>query len=307
MFWIMTVLENPWAKTYPESMHDQRDFRASAVIDLPKKELPKNYSLWQFIARTNYQNGWGSCTANSTCHALQAMAVKDEFWPQDEENKLTPIWEHLWGELMGHDLNNKDDSGDYLETAIKNACKEVNLKEWGKRGFSGYSFESYNATDKDFLLIKQYLYNGFPLLWVIDGNRTTWGEMNLGEVISFIPGGNRTGGHAICCIGYDEGGLWFLNSRHPNDWKGKKSRFYISFATLRKLGSMVNWRYFVPFYKAKVDVNHIKQENTAILVIKALKQMHADTSYQDIKEAIEGLSKTFRSRYKRINEEVPLK
>gem|GEM_PF-5114960 len=30
---------------------------------------------------------------------------------------------------MGHDLNNKDDSGDYLETAIKNACKEVNLKE----------------------------------------------------------------------------------------------------------------------------------------------------------------------------------
>ena len=63
----------------------------------------------------------------------------------------------------------------------------------------------------------------------------------------------------------------------------------------------------MPFYKAKVDVNHIKQENTAILVIKALKQMYADTSYQDIKEAIEGLSKTFRSRYKRINEEVPLK
>ena len=27
----MTVLENPWAKTYPESMHDQRDFKASAV------------------------------------------------------------------------------------------------------------------------------------------------------------------------------------------------------------------------------------------------------------------------------------
>lgn len=70
---------------------------------------------------------------------------------------------------------------------------------------------------------------------------------------------------------------------------------------------MVNWRYFVPFYKAKVDVNHIKQENTAILVIKALKQMYADTNYPDIKEAIEGLSKIFRSRYKRINEEVPLK
>lgn len=69
---------------------------------------------------------------------------------------------------------------------------------------------------------------------------------------------------------------------------------------------MVNWRYFVPFYKAKVDVSHIKQENTAILVIKALKQMYADTNYADIKEAIEGLSKTFRSRYKRINEEVPL-
>ena len=37
----MTVLENPWAKTYPESMHDQRDFRASAVIDLPKKSFRK--------------------------------------------------------------------------------------------------------------------------------------------------------------------------------------------------------------------------------------------------------------------------
>lgn len=70
---------------------------------------------------------------------------------------------------------------------------------------------------------------------------------------------------------------------------------------------MVNWRYFVPFYKAKVDVNHIKQENTAILVIKALKKIYDDTNYPDIKEAIEGLSKAFRNRYKRINEEVPLK
>jgi hypothetical protein len=41
--------------------------------------------------------------------------------------------------------------------------------------------------------------------------------MSAGEVKSFIAGGQRTGGHAICCIGYDEGGLWFLNSRNPND------------------------------------------------------------------------------------------
>jgi len=41
----MTVLENPGAKTHPQSMYDQRDFKSSAVIELQKKELPKNYSL----------------------------------------------------------------------------------------------------------------------------------------------------------------------------------------------------------------------------------------------------------------------
>lgn len=69
---------------------------------------------------------------------------------------------------------------------------------------------------------------------------------------------------------------------------------------------MVNWRYFVPFYEAKVDLDHIKQENMAILIIKALKKLHGETNYADIKEAIEKLSPVFRSRYKRINEEVPL-
>lgn len=231
----MTVNDNPGCKTYSESMYDQRDFQASAVVDLPKTDLPKAYSLGRFVAKTNYQNGWGSCTANSTCHALQTLAVMQEFGEQNQENKLTPDWRDLWTK-MGHDLNDKNDSGDYIETAIKTAIKGVKILENGEeRSFKGYSFQSYTPDEESFELIKKYLYNGHPLQRAIQGNRTTWNEMQAGEVKTIIPGGARTGGHAICCVGYDEGGLWFLNSWIPNDSKGMKSRFYISFETLKKM------------------------------------------------------------------------
>ena len=300
--------ENPWCLTLSEDMMDERDFKAEEVIELDYSiKLPKTFSLWERVYMTNYQNGWGSCTANATSHWVQVLNVKYEWKKPESDNIITPDWRDLWGK-MGHDLKDKNDSWDYVEKAINTALKEwiSNVEGWVSK-FDWYCYDNWAENDKAIEKIKRYIYNWNPVDWCLRGNKTTWNELTAWELKTVIPVWDRTWWHAVCCVGWDEWWLWFLNSWKTNDWKWLKSRFYVSNKFLKSANWMLNWRYRPLFKKwqAKVDPEYLKKKNNAVLVLKALKKMYPEEK-SNVQKAIEQLSKEFRKNYPEINTDLPL-
>ena len=303
------IREDPGCLTLSEDMMDARDFKAEEVIDLDRSvELPKSFSLWKWIWTTNYQNGWGSCTANATSHGVQVLAVKDKWVTPTKENIITPDWKDLWSK-MWHDLDDKNDSGDYVEKAISTALKlGIATLEHDIAKFDWYCYEWFDGTDKAIEKIKRYLFTGCPIARCLRWNQTTWSELTSWQLKTLIPVSKRTGWHAICLVGWDEWWLRFVNSRKTNDGKWYKSRFYVTYPDVKKLAGMLNWRYRPLFKKeqAKNDPEYIKRKNTAVAVLAALKKVY-DKEPAEVKEAIVKLSQEYRKAYPEINEELPLK
>lgn len=98
-----------------------------------------------------------------------------------------------------------------------------------------------------------------------------------------------------------------MNSWKTNDGKGYKSRFYVSYADMKKCSSMFNWRYRPLFKKeqAKKDPEYLKRKNVAVVVLNALKKQY-DNEPAAVKEAIVKLSQAYRTAYPEINSELPL-
>lgn len=118
------IREDPGCLTLSEDMMDERDFKAEETVELDYTiELPKSFSLGKWIRNTNYQNGWGSCTANATSHGVQVLAVEQKQIVPVKDNIITPNRKDLWTK-MGHNLDDKNDSGDYVEKAINTALKQ---------------------------------------------------------------------------------------------------------------------------------------------------------------------------------------
>lgn len=300
--------EDPGCLTLPEDMMDARDFKAEEVIQLDRsKPLPKSFSLGQWIYKTNYQNGRGSCTANATSHGAQILNVKNSWKIPSKENILTPDRKDLWSK-MGHNLDDKNDSGDYVEKAINTAIKEkINNLEGGESKIDGYSYSERTRDEKSIEAIKRYIYNWNPVDRCLRWSQTTWSELTKGQLKTFIPAEKRTGGHAVICVGWDEWGLWFVNSWSTNDGKGLKSRFYVTYADMIKCGSMFNRRYRPLFLKeqAKKDPEYLKRKNNQLLIMKAMKKQYPEENIA-VKVAIENYSKVIRKEYPEINEELPL-
>ena len=90
------IREDPGCLTLSEDLMDERDFKAEEAIELdPTIELPKSFSLGKWIRTTNYQNGRGSCTANSTSHGVQILAVKQRGRIPIQDNIVTPDRKNL--------------------------------------------------------------------------------------------------------------------------------------------------------------------------------------------------------------------
>ena len=302
------IREDPWCLTLSEDMMDERDFKAEEVIELDTTiQLPKSFSLGQWIRKTNYQNWWGSCTSNATSHGVQVLAVKDNGKKPETENIITPNWKDLWTK-MGHDLNNKNDSWDYVEKAVNTALKEwISNVEWWESKFDGYCYGSRDRTDKSIETMKRYLYNWNPIVWCLRWNKTTWSELTKWQLRTLIDVTQRTGWHAVCLVWWDEWWLRFVNSWATNDGKGYKSRFYVTYADMKKLGTTFNWRYWALFKKEQVkkDTEYLKRKSTAVVILKALKKQY-DNEPQEVKEAIVKLSQAYRKAYPEINEELPI-
>ena len=303
------IREDPGCLTLSEDMMDERDFKAWEVIELDKNvQLPKSFSLWKWIWTTNYQNGWGSCTANATSHGVQVLAVKDKGILPTKDNIITPDWKDLW-KNMGHDLDDKNDSGDYVEKAINTALKLwIATVEWDYAKFDWYSYDSRTPNDECIDTMKRYLYAWCPIAWCLRWNKTTRTELTNGQLKTLIPAAQRTGGHAICLVGWDEWGFRFVNSWKTNDGKWYKSRFYVSYTNMKKCYSMFNWRYRPLFKKEQVkkDPEYLKRKNNYLLILKVLKKIYPEET-SNMKKTIEEFSRNCRKNYPEINEELPLK
>ncbi len=302
------IREDPGCLTLSQDMMDERDFVAWETIELDTSiQLPDSFSLWEWIWKTNYQNGRWSCTANWTSHWVQVLSVR-KLWKKPEgENIVTPDWEDLRTK-MWHDLKNKDDSWDYVEKAVNTALKSwIKTAEWWECYFDWFCYWQRACNDESIETMKRYLYRGCPIVRCLRWNKTTRTELTNWEYKTIIPVTQRTGWHCIALVGWDKGWLRFVNSRKPNDWKWLKSRFYVSYENMKKSWGTFNRRYRVLFNKedAKKDPAYLKRKNTAGLLIKAMKKMYL-VEWEDMKRGIEAFSKVIRAAYPELNEEIPL-
>lgn len=297
-----------WCLTLPEEFASATDFKADEAIRLDWSiTLPKSFSLWEWIYSTNYQNGWGSCTANATSHGVQVLNVKSKWVKPKTSNLITPNWKDLRTK-MWHDLKDINDSGDYVEKAVSTALKmNIINEEWGESTFDWYATQDWSMDDKGIETIKRYLYNGNPVVWCMKWNKITWNELSAWQLKTIIPVTERNWGHAICCVGWDEWGFWFVNSWRTNDWKWLKCRFYVTYDILKRAGTMFNWRYWLPYKEeqAKQDPEYIKRKNIYVEVLKQLKKTYPNET-PTMQKAIEDFSKVCRREYPELNEELPL-
>lgn len=299
------LIYDPWCLTLPEDMVDARDFKAEEAIRLDMNvKLPTFFSLGKWVYKTNYQWAIWSCTSNSTSHWVQVLNVKEWGELPKWRNIITPDWKDLWTK-MGHNPSIYE-GWDYVERAVSTALKEgIATEEGGEAKFDGYATDNWSYDDKSIEKIKRYIYAGCPVIWTIRGDKNTWRELSAGE-LKTVPE-NPTGGHAVAVVGFDEWGLWFLNSRMPNDDDKLKSRFYVKNEVLKKMKGKMNYRYRVLYIKEKAnkDPEYLKRKNNAVLVLSALKKMYPEEN-NEVKRGIEVLSTAMRKTYPEINTELPL-
>lgn len=294
--------------TLPEDMMEATDFKAEEAIKIDMSiKLPESYSLWQRIYKTSNQWTLWSCTSLWTSHATQILNVKKWWKLPTENNIITVNWKDLWSK-MGHSTTTYD-GWDYVERAVSIALKEWILAEenWQLVKFDWYAYWDWDSTeyDKDIDMMKRYLYNWNPIVWCVKWDKNMRNEMTA-WVVKTRPK-TTTGWHCIALVGYDAWWFWFINSRSPNDKEKRKSRFFVSYADMKKIWTRFNWRYWILYIKADAakDPEYLKRKNQYVIILQTLKKNYNWES-SEVKRWIESFSQAVRKMYPEINKELPM-
>ena len=290
----------------PEDMAEATDFKAEEAIKLDLSiMLPAFYSLWEWIYKTSNQGALGSCTAMWTTHWTQILLVKKWWVKPTDSNIITPDWKDLWSK-MWHSTT-KYDGWDYVERAVSTALKQwiKTVEKWDEVKFDWYATVDWTRDDKWIEMLKRYIYNGNPIVWCVRWDQKMWNEMSAWEVKT-VPS-NPTWWHCIALVWYDANWFWFINSRSPNDNNKLKSRFYISYSTMKKLWQKFNWRYRILYIKsdAAKDPAYLKRLKYHQVIIECLKKNY-DAEDFNTKQAIIMYSQAVRKAYPELNTLVPL-
>ena len=301
-------INNPWCLALPQDMCDERDFKAEEAIKIDENvELPESFSLGKWIWETNYQWSIWSCTANSTSHGVQILAVAKWWKLPLENNIITPNWKDLW-KKMGHNPE-KYEWWDYVERAVETALKEgiLSIEKWEVITFDAYCTTNWDGTDKCIEMMKRYLYNTNPIIRCMKGNKSVWNQLSFGQLTKWIKPSESTWGHAICLVGWDKDGFWFVNSWLTNDGLKRKSRFHVPYSTIKLYSTMFNWRMRVLYSKmdALKDPEYLKRKSTALILLKALRKIY-DNESKPVKNEIVKLSIALRDEYPELNDEYPV-
>lgn len=291
--------------TLPPEFAEATDFKAEEAIKLDYSiKLPESYSLGKRIYKTSNQGWLWSCTSMGTTHWVQILNVKKGWVEPTDRNIITPQWKDLWAK-MWHSTE-KYDGWDYVEKAVSTALKEWILIEenWQLAKFDAYATEEFTRDDAGIEKAKRYLYKWCPIVWCIQWNVTMRNEMTAWEVKT-IPT-KTTGWHCIALVGWDKWWMWFINSWKANDWKGLKSRFYITYDVIKKLWWRLNYRYWVLYMKedeAK-SAEYLKRKNAHLAVLQVLKKYYPEEN-SEVKKWIEAYSASVRKAYPELDKELP--
>lgn len=301
---------DPWCLALPQEYSDARDFKAEEAIKVDENvKLPESFSLWKYIWETNYQWSLWSCTANSTSHWVQVLAVAKKWVVPTNNNIITPDWKDLWRN-MWHSTE-KYDGWDYVEKAVDTALKNwiISLENFEMIKFDAYCTMDWDGSDKCIEMMKRYLYNINPIVRCMRWNKSVRNQLSAWELKKWIKLWEDDGWHAICLVWWDKYGFRFVNSRMKNDWLKipHKSRFYVTYDVMKTWKWMFNWRMWILYtdMDALKDPEYLKRKNNALLIIKCLRKIY-DGEPAKVQKEIVDLSMSLRETYPEINREYPI-
>ena len=304
-------LLNPWCLSLPEDMVDERDFKAEEAIKIDEDiELPESFSLWKWIWETNYQWAIGSCTANSTSHWVQVLAVAKKWVEPKDKNIITPDWKDLRTK-MWHNPEKYESWWDYVEKAVETALKEgiLSVEAWELIKFDAYCTMNWDGSDRCIEMMKRYLYQINPIVRCMKGNKAVWNQLSAWELKEWIKLSESTWWHAICLVWWDRYWFRFVNSRLKNDnwYPPHKSRFLVPYNVIKNYKNMFNFRMWILYSEIDAQKNpeYLKRKNNALIILKALRKMYDDEN-KIVKNQIVKLSLSLRDEYPELNDEYPV-
>lgn len=301
---------DPWCLALPQEYSDARDFKAEQALKVDEDvKLPESFSLGKWIRETNYQWSIWSCTANSTSHWVQVLAVAKKWVVPTDKNIITPDWKNLWRN-MWHSPE-KYDGWDYLEKAVRTALDNwiLSIENGEVITFDAYCTMDWDGSNKCIETMKRYLYGNMPIVRCMRWNKSVRNQLSAWQLKKWIKIWEDTGWHAICLVWWDKDGFRFVNSWMKNDKQNPphKSRFHVPYDVLKLWKWMFNWRMWILYTEidALKDPEYLKRKNTALIILKALRKCYPDEDL-NVKKAIEWLSSAYRKAYPELNDEYPV-
>lgn len=317
-----------WTKVREQDNYDLRDYKIEAVLSNPTEyeinAIPAEFSWMNNIWHTYYQNGRGSCVSLWGTHSMQIQNIdeilkvipqeaKEIYWRLSKgDNIINLSWESLW-KAMWHDLEDKNDSWDYVENMLNALRKKgilgKDMKWTDKTYLAGWdAYRNAYASEASIRLLK-YDMTKYPLVMVIRWNSTTWNEMMSWRLSTVLEMKDCTGGHCVTGVWYSASDLIVSNSRRANDENWYICSFKIDWATYKQMikTGMINWRYWQTFDKkdAIVDLERYNRKMQAMETLRQAKKMYEKGDMEDKKffDKI-WLGKYLKNKYKFTDSEL---
>jgi C1A family cysteine protease len=245
-----------WRRELP----DHRDFMYSMHAEcLNPVALPPKVDLRAQMSPVENQSQLGSCVANATCGALEFLellglkspdAVPEEFSNQFED--ISRLFIYYNARTL--DGTTAYDWGTYLRSAVKairlwGICREklwpYNISQYAVRPDIGCYTEAFNhkiltgyrVDNSQLNQMKQAMAQGYPVMF----GMSVYESFESRSVFQsgMVPMPNKSerlmGGHAMCCVGYDDSmGHFIVRNSWGAQW-GDKGYCYIPYEYLNSL------------------------------------------------------------------------
>jgi len=244
--WIIKTIKNIFKRkeTLGLLAKDPIDVRDYQLAELQAPvELPDEFDLRDKMTSVQRQN-WGTCTANMA-DGVKEFLDKKEY---GKEIKLSQKFIYINTKKISGLWDNQ---GDYLRNAFKSVCQygacleetfpDIKRSSWNSyikdrpseqaykeaEKYKGKTFWAVGRTLEDF---RQAIFQnkcpvGFGMMWYKSyRSPASDGRLPLPDT--------KLSGHAIICVGWTKGKLWFKNS-HGTNW-GLNGYAYIPFEEFEK-------------------------------------------------------------------------
>jgi C1A family cysteine protease len=215
-----------WLRDKP----DHRDYKYALQHEfmLPQLTLPKSVDLRSQMSKIEDQGQLGSCVAHATCGALEYLELQTI-----KSNVIAPInfgsdFQDLsrlfiYYNARALDGTTKHDYGTTVRSAIKairsvGVCREALWPYYPQSVFTSPTSTAfseaknhkvlygYRINNQNLVEMKQCLANGFPFIFGFSVYDSFMSHDTARTGIVSLPSKSEDtiGGHAVCCVGYDD-------------------------------------------------------------------------------------------------------